>query len=70
MALTCRWHTPNAPIKAADPKIIKHTSAHEMDKFCIPVGVYSGGSRVEMTNIDLVKLERKALSKSANLCRK
>lgn len=39
IALICRWQTPKAPINAADPKIIKHTRAHEMDKFCIPVKV-------------------------------
>lgn len=36
IALICRWHTPNAPTKAALPNIIKHTSEHEIDKFCIP----------------------------------
>lgn len=35
-ALICRWQIPKAPISAADPNIIKQTSAQDIDKFCIP----------------------------------
>lgn len=36
IALIWRWHTPNAPINAADPNIMRQTKAHEIDRFCIP----------------------------------
>lgn len=38
IALICFWQTPNAPTSAALPRIIRHTRAHDIDKFCIPVG--------------------------------
>lgn len=36
IALICRWKTPKAPSSAALPKIIKHTSEQDIDRFCIP----------------------------------
>lgn len=37
IALIWRAHMPNDPSSAALPKIIMHTSEHDMDRFCIPV---------------------------------
>lgn len=36
IALICRWHIPNDPNRAAEPKMIKHTNEHDIDKLCIP----------------------------------
>lgn len=36
-ALIWCLNTPKAPTKAALPKIIRHTKAQEIERFCIPI---------------------------------
>lgn len=35
-ALIWCFSTPNVPTSADDPRMIRHTKAQEIDKFCIP----------------------------------
>lgn len=37
MALICLEQVPNEPKSAALPKMIMHTSEHDIDRFCIPM---------------------------------
>lgn len=36
IAQFCFCHSPKAPKSEADPKIIRHTKAQDMARFCIP----------------------------------
>lgn len=36
IALFCFWQTPKAPSSEAAPKMIKHTKAQDIARFCMP----------------------------------
>lgn len=70
IALICLWHTPNAPINAADPKIMRQTRAHDIDRFCIPIFCYKKSSKIINMAINFMfyNLLNKIMQSKQNCC--